>query len=52
MQTSTGIIDYYLKCCIEGGFSKITTAGRSPQEKKEFATDYFGKGSYPLPIFI
>jgi len=25
MQTSTGIIDYYLKCGIEGGFSKITS---------------------------
>jgi hypothetical protein len=24
MKTSTGIIDYHLKYCIEGGFSKIT----------------------------
>jgi hypothetical protein len=29
METSTRIIDYDLKYCIEGGFSKITTSGRN-----------------------
>jgi hypothetical protein len=29
METSTGIIDYHLKGCMEGGFLKITTTGRS-----------------------
>jgi hypothetical protein len=33
MKTSTGIIDYYLKCCIEGGFSKITTTGSYLQKR-------------------
>jgi hypothetical protein len=33
MQTSTGIIDYYLKFWIEGGFSKITSSGSTPRSK-------------------
>jgi hypothetical protein len=28
METSTGIIDYHLKGCIEGGFLKINISGR------------------------
>jgi hypothetical protein len=27
METSIRIIDYHLKGCMEGGFSKITTSG-------------------------
>jgi len=38
MKTSTRIIDYRLKGCMEGGFSKITSSGRS-------------KRNIPLPAF-
>jgi len=35
METSTRIINYYLKEPIEGQNSKITLSGRSPQKQKK-----------------
>jgi hypothetical protein len=32
METSTGIIDYHLKGCMEGGFLKITSTGETVEK--------------------